>query len=205
MKKFLILVLGVALFASTPMCAQSRRDLRAAGKEAAAAIKSIRKDGFKPLELGDAKSRLEKYFLKIYSGCAEVVGTADGCMSTNLAQISALSNAANLYAVREGGEVRGRIISSAGSLSGQQVDNLVASFERLVERDIRGELIPFLTTVRERGGVISARSYCIVDVDEAMRVRRRALELALEEQHLNEEYGSSVSSWIGEGFSQAAE
>jgi hypothetical protein len=200
MKRFLIFLLGVTILVNTPMCAQTKRDLRAARKDAASALKTISKDGYKPVELGDIKGRLEKYFIKIYSGCAEVVGTADGCITTNLAQITALSNAANLYSIRAGGEVRGRILSSATNLSGQQVDNLVASFERLVEKDIRGELVPFVTTVKEKSGMVSARSYCIVDIDEAMRVRRRAMELALEEQLLADEYGDKVSSWIGEGF-----
>ena len=126
-------------------------------------------------------------------------------MSTNLAQVTALSNAATQYALLSGGEVRGRIISSTTSLTGQQVDNIVSSFERLVEKNIRGELVPYVTAVREKRGRITARVYCIVDLDTASRLRRQAMEIALEEQSLASRYGSMISDWIDEGFAKGGE
>ena len=65
--------------------------------------------------------------------------------------------------------------------------------------------MPYVTAVRDKKGRVSARAYCIVDVDAASRLRRQALELALEEQSLAETYGSMVSEWIGEGFRKSAE
>ena len=162
----------------------------------------MKRGGFKSIELGDVQTRLEKYFLKVNSGCAEIVGIAENCMSMNLAQITALSNAANQYALLAGGDVRGRIIGSTNNLSDQQMDNIVSSFERIVEKNIRGELVPYITAVRERKDRYNVRAYCIVDIDSAYRIRRRALEIALEEQSLAEKYGSMVSSWIGEGFNR---
>ena len=85
------------------------------------------------------------------------------------------------------------------------MDNLVASFERLVEKEIRGELVPWVTCYREKGGMFNVRAYCIVDVDTALKARRHAMELALEEQALAEKYGTLVSDWIDEGFWKAVE
>ncbi len=101
--------------------------------------------------------------------------------------------------------MRGRIVSSTTSLTGQQVDNIVSSFERLVEKDIRGELVPYITAVRKKRGSIAARAYCIVDIDAAYQLRHRALEIALEEQSLAEQYGSRVSEWIDAGFNKGKE
>lgn len=199
------MIVVALLLAAAPLGGQSRSDDRAARKEAAAAAKTLRREGFKPMELGDVRVRLEKYFLKVAAGCAQVVGVADNCMSTNLAQVTALSNAATQYALLSGGEVRGRILSSTTSLTGEQVDNIVSSFERLVEKNIRGELVPYVTAVRERRGRITARVYCIVDMDSASRLRRQALEIALEEQSLAARYGSMVSDWIDEGFAKGGE
>lgn len=201
MKKVLTIMIA-ALVALAPAFGQNRSDLKSAKKEAASAAKMLKREGFKPVELGDVKTRLEKYFLKVNAGCAQVIGVADNCLSTNLAQVTALSNAATQYAMLAGGDVRGRIVSSTTSLSGQQVDNIVSSFERLVEKDIRGELVPYVTAVREKKGRITARVYCIVDIDAAAQLRRRALEIALEEQSLAERYGSMVSYWIDEGFNK---
>ncbi len=201
MKKALTMMIA-ALLALAPVFGQNRADLKSARKDAASAAKMLKREGFKPVELGDIRTRLEKYFLKVNAGCTQVIGVADNCMSTNLAQVTALSNAATQYAMLAGGDVRGRIVSSTTSLTGQQVDNIVSSFERLVEKDIRGELVPYVTAVREKKGRITARVYCIVDIDAAAQLRRRALEIALEEQSLAEKYGSMVSNWIDEGFNK---
>lgn len=198
--KRIVLFLVAALVALAPVSAQSRQELRAAKKEAAEAAKRLKRDGYKPVELGDIQTRLEKYFLKTYAGCAQVIGVAENCISTNLGQVTALANAANQYALLAGGNIRGRMTSSITNMNGQQMDNLVSSFERLVEKEIRGELIPYVTAVRERRGVYSVRAYCIIDEDAAAQVRRRALMTALEEQKLAEQYGSMVSNWIDEGF-----
>ena len=199
--KRIVLFLVAALVALAPVSAQSRQDLRAAKKEAAEAAKALKRDGYKPIELGNVQTRLEKYFLKTYAGCAQVIGIAENCISTNLGQVTALANAANQYALLAGGDIRGRLTSSITSMNGQQMDNLVSSFRRLVEKEIRGELIPYVTAVRERRGAYSVRAYCIIDEDAAAQVRRRALMTALEEQKLAEQYGSMVSNWIDEGFS----
>ncbi len=196
----IILFAAAALVALAPLSAQSRQDLRAAKKEAAEAAKALKRDGYKPIELGNVQTRLEKYFLKTYAGCAQVIGIAENCMSTNMGQVTALANAANQYAILAGGDIRGRMASNITTMNGQQMDNLVSSFERLVEKEIRGELIPYVTAVRERRGAYSVRAYCMIDEDAAAQVRRRALMTALEEQKLAEQYGSMVSNWIDEGF-----
>ena len=201
MKK-LAMILMAMLVAFAPVYGQTKSDINTARKEASAASKALKRDGFKAIELGDIKTRLEKYFLKVNAGCAQVIGVAENCMSTNLAQVTALANAANQYALLAGGDVRGRILSSTNSLSGHQV---VSSFERLVEKDIRGELAPYITAVREKRGRYAVRAYCIVDIDAAYQVRRRAMEITLEEQALAEQYGSMVSAWIDEGFNKVQE
>ena len=211
MKK-LITILAAALVALAPILAQEAEDAKPsaraaseARKAAKAAVKTLKKEGFRSYELGNASSYLERYFLKSADGCARIVGTSGPCISENLAKLTALANAANEYAVLQGGNVRGRIISTASSLSGQQLDNLVASFERLVEKKIRGELIPCATYFRSRGGRHSARVYCVVDEDSAARARRHAMALALEEQSLAERYGSLAADWVAEGFDRRAE
>lgn len=208
MKK-LITVIAATLMLLAPCFGQdnevkiSKKEIQEAGKQARAAEKILRKQGFKSFELGNATANLENYFLKVGSGCGSIVGTSTACISENLAKLTALANAANEYAVLQGGTVRGRIVSSASSLSGAQVDNLVASFERLVEKDIRGELIPCAYFYKERGSMYSARAYCIIDEEAASKARRHAMELALAEHDLMARYGSMVSDWIDEGFNKA--
>lgn len=201
----IVIIMAAALVALAPVSAQTHKESRNAKREAAAAARTLKKDGFKPLELGDVEARLEKYFLKVNEGCRQVVGTAEQCKSINLAKITALSNAANEYATLDGGIIRGRITTSVSSLTGEQIDNIVASYERLVQKEIRGELIPYITAVKTKKNVTSARIYCIVDLPAAYQARKRAMQLALEEQALAQKYGSMVSDWIDEGFEKLDE
>ena len=209
MKK--LLLLAAALIVLAPCFSQdkeqkvSRKETQVAAKQARAAEKELRKQGFKSFEISSISSSLERYFLRLNDGCGSIVGTSTACISENLAKISALSNAANEYALIQGGTIRGRIVSSASSLSGAQVDNLVASFERLIEKDIRGELIPCACFFRERGGMYTARAFCLIDEEAAARARRHAMELALAEQALTQRYGTMVSEWINDGFVMAEE
>ena len=85
MTKKLVLTMITALVAIAPVCGQTRRELNDIRKEASSAAKTLKREGFKPIELGNIQSCLEKYFLKVNSGCAQVIGVADNCMSTNLA------------------------------------------------------------------------------------------------------------------------
>lgn len=176
------------------------KEIRSASRQARSAEKQLRKEGYRYADIGSATADLEHFFLKVASGCPRIVGGSGWCLSENLAKLTALANAANEYAVLQGGTVRGRIVSTQSSLSGQQVDDLVASFERYVQKDIQGELIPCATFYRRRGREVSARIYCIVDEDAAARARRHAMELAMQEQSLAQQYGSMASDWIDEAL-----
>lgn len=201
--KNLIIIAAALLVAAAPLGAQTRRELRNARTDAASAARTIRKEKFRMVELGDVETRLGQFFTKVNGGCVQVVGIADGCVSANLAKMTALNNAAVEYASNSGGKVRGRITSDASTVAGGQVDAIVAAYERLVLKEINGELVPFITLLRKgRDGGYDARVYCLVDRESAHSARMRAMELALEETRMAERYGSMISDWIDEGFSK---
>lgn len=200
MKKFIILAVAL-LVAAAPLGAQTKKELKSVKSEAATAAKSIKKEGFKMLELGDIQTRLGQYFLKVNSGCTQIVGISENCISANLAKVVALNNAANEYASNAGGIVRGRITSDMSSMADEQIDAIVAAYERIVYKEIQGELVPYVSLLKSRKkGGYDARIYCLVDQDGAHQARLRAMERALEETSLAQRYGSQVSDWIDEGF-----
>jgi len=199
MKKILILAAAL-LVAAAPLGARSESASKSMKKEVKATARQIEADGFRMLELGDLRSRLQSYFEKVGEGCTQIVGTAEGCISTNLAKVTAINNAANEYATLCGGLVKGRIVSDASNISGAQLDDIVAAYERLVYKRMGGELIQWITLVREDNGGYDVRSYCLIDIDAAHKARMHAMQTALEEASLAEEYGSMVSEWISEGF-----
>lgn len=202
MKKIIIFTTAL-LIAAVSLSAQTKGELKSIKYEASAAARSIRKEKFKMVELGNIKDRLEQYFLKVNSGCQQVVGLSEGCVTANLAKISAINNAANEYASNAGGTIRGRITSEASTISEEQTDALVAAYERLVLKEIKGELIPFITLMRQnKKGEYDVRVYCIVDYETAHQARLRAMQRALEESQLAQKYGSQISNWVDEGFNK---
>lgn len=191
-----VVLLGVASL----LGAQTKAELKSVKSEAAAAAKTIKKEKFKMVELGDLQKRLEQYFTKINSGCTQVVGIAENCTTSNLAKLTAMNNAVVEYASNSGGIVRGRVASDASTMTADQIDALVAAYERIICKELKGELVPYITLLRDRSNSIDSRVYCLVDVESAHAAKIRAMEIALEESRLAEQYGSQISNWIDEGF-----
>lgn len=201
MKKFISILIATVV-AVSPVLAQTKQDIKAAKKEAKIAAKTLLNQGYRLLELGDLQTQLENFLLKAKSGQKQVVGTAEGCMSLNLAKTAALNNAINEYATMSGGMVKGRIASNSSSINGQQVDDIVAAYERLVLKEIKGEIQSCITLVKETKKKYDVRVYCLVDLDAAHAARMKAMSLALEELELSQKYGTEISNWIDEGFNQ---
>jgi len=82
--KRLVLIVSIVLMAGMPAHGHAGMEAMAARKQAVAAARALGRDGFKTIEPGEAQTRLEKCFLKANSECA---------------QVTALSNAANQYAM----------------------------------------------------------------------------------------------------------
>lgn len=199
MKKIVMAAIAI-IIAISPVFAQSAQDVKAAKKEAKIAAKQLTKEGYKLLELGDMKLQLESYMAKAKAGCKQIVGTAEDCMTVNLGKTTALNNAINEYATLSGGVVKGRITSNTSNISGQQLDDIVAAYERLVLKEIKGEIQTCVTLVKDSNKRYDVRVYCLVDYDAAHAARMKAMQLALEELNITQQYGSQVSDWIDEGL-----
>ena len=68
MKKILMVAIA-SLIACGPVMAQSKQEIKAARKEAKIAAKQLKKEGYKLLELGDMRIKLESYLAKAKAGC----------------------------------------------------------------------------------------------------------------------------------------
>lgn len=201
MKRFIIIALMALTAVSAQLSAKESKEAKNAAKAAKETVKALRKDGFRPIEYGDGTTTLERYFVKVNEGCQGFVGTADDCISINLAKISAQTNIANEYALSTGGRLRGRVTNSVSRLGGEQLDDIVAAYERLINFIIKGELHTCATFIKtDKNGRFSARIFCIVDSDAAHQARLIAMQRSLEETNLAEAYGSMVSEWIDEGM-----
>ena len=191
-----------AIIAASPVLAQSKRDIQVSKAEAKKAVKTIQKEGFKLLELGDLQIQLEDFFIEVRSGKRQLVGTGKA-YELNLARKEALQFAMEEYASTSGRMVKGRITTNTARIEEKEINDIVAAYERLVLNEIKGEVIPRITLKKEqKKEEIEIRVYCLIDLESAHEARMRAMKNALDELQLSQKYGSEVSNWIDEGLNK---
>lgn len=206
MKKKILLVLMVCI-CGLVVNAQTKKEVKDAVKTAKLEAKKLEKEGWKLLESGTLQSVLQAHYLKKNSGdVEEIVGTANNKISINLGKTTARNNVLNEYAERARSMVRGRITSDIRDVDENQVENLVGGYERMVLKEINGEVKPAYTLYKERkDGRYDVRGYFLVDQESASKARKRAMQLALEESELAHKYADQISSFIDEGFKKLKE
>ncbi len=182
----------------SPTIAQTKQEIRQAKKLARSEAKELEKEGYKLTEIGDLTALLQDYILESKKGKEQIVGTSGPSVSLNLAKITAENNAINEYVNRSGGMVKARITSDLSNVDGVQRDNLVAAFERMAVQEVKNDVTFCFSVVKEARRQYNVRTYALVNDDDAHKARMKALEQALAELGLTEQYGSKISEWIKE-------
>lgn len=126
------------------------------------------------------------------------------CISINVCQQTAINNALTKYASLAGTYLRGRVTSElSNDQSSEQIpefDRMYAAYERLVAKEIKGELQESYSLVRDKGSSKEYRTFFIVNEKKASNARIRAMEQAFNESQLARENATKISSFIQEGF-----
>lgn len=212
MKKVLLLLLAVCLLA--PMAnAQSKALNKALQKEYKQKMKEYKKDNWKLF--GSSRS-LDVALLTHYEKLTrlgdevrEEVGIASRFKSKSVGHQMAINNACVTYAQKAGSHVKGRIVSDMngdGVDANTEFDKFYAAYERLVEKEIKGEMRESYSVIYDHGdGTYEMQSYFIVDEAAASKARMRAMENAARESELAQKYAQQVSNFIKEGFKDEKE
>lgn len=136
----------------------------------------------------------------------EVMGTASKFQSKNVGHQMATNNACITYAQQAGSHVKGRVVSDMsgdGVAADQEFDNFYAAYERLVEKEIKGEMQESYSIIREnKDGTFEMQTYFIVSESAATKARIRALENAAKESAAAQKYAQKVADFVREGFSE---
>ncbi|MCQ2184731.1 MAG: hypothetical protein MJY62_04905 [Bacteroidales bacterium] len=226
MKKILSIILAIATVAcagSITADAGTNRILKKAlKKEYKAKMKEYKKGGW---ELYGSSRSLDVQLLTHYEklnqeNVSEIVGVASKVANKAVGHQVAINDACRTYAQTSGSYVKGRITSDLAA-DGEDVaaefDHFYAAYERLVESEIKGELIESYTIVRQTGKdkqtkkddkkkvttpVYEMQTYFIVDVTGATAARIRAYEAAAKESEAAQRYAEKVSDYVKEGFAK---
>ena len=209
MKKFIMLILAVILMVPA-VEAENKQLQKALKKEYKAKMKEYKKGKW---ELFGSSRTLEVALLQHYDqlntlgeDAREVVGIASRFKSKNVGHQQAINNACITYAQQAGSHLKGRVVSDIaanGDDTSAEFDHFYAAYERLLEKEIKGEMSESYSIIRcidPKTGEYEMQTYFIVNESAATRARIRAMENALKESEAAQRYAQKVSDFVKEGF-----
>ncbi len=202
-----LLIIGM-LFACPVVNAQNKALEKARKKEYKLKMKEYQKENWKLF--GSSRS-LDMALLTHYDklnnggdGVREIVGIATKFKSKNVGKQMAMNSACITYAQQAGSHVKGRVVSD---MAGDGIDvekefeHFYAAYERLVEKEIKGEMHESYSVIRDNGdGTYEMQTFFIIDEEAASQARIRAFEQAMRESAAAQKHAEMVSDFIKEGF-----
>lgn len=210
MKKIIILILA-AILCVPAIEANTNKELQKALKKEYKAKKKEFKKG--KWEIFGSSRSLDVALLSHYEKLnslgengREVVGIASRFKSKNVGHQQAINNACLTYAQQAGSYLKGRIVSDMagnGDDASAEFDHFYAAYERLVEKEIKGEMVESFSIIRcidKSTGEYEMQTFFIIDEAAATRARIRAMENALKESEAAQKYAQKVSEFVNEGF-----
>lgn len=208
MKKLMFALL--ALLIALPFSAEAKTTLeKARSKEYKTKLKEYKKGNWEILGSRTLEYSLANHYDKLNTlgdDAHEVEGISSRSKSKNVGKQAAINNAVITYAQEAGSTLQGRVISDISSNATDpegEFDNFFAAYERLVEKEIRGEMEPSYTIIHDNGdGTFEVRTYFIVAESAAQKARMRALEDALKNSETAQKYAEQLSNFVKEGFQE---
>lgn len=209
MKKIIVILLAMTIVVPS-VFAQNKTLEKALKKEYKTKMKEYNSSGWKIF--GTSRS-LDVALLTHYDKLTmlgddgtEIVGIASNVKSKNVGHQVAINNACNTYAQIAGSHVKGRIVSDMAQNAddpNMEFDKFYAAYERLVDKEIKGELKESYSVVKEvRSGLFEMQTYFIVNEDAATKARIRAMENAFKETQAAQKYADKISEFVREGFKE---
>lgn len=209
MKKLLLLLVAFCVAVPATYAADKNKQLeKALKKEYKQKKKEFNKEGWKLF--GSSRS-LDVALLSHYDKLQnlaedgrEVVGVATNVKSKNAGHQMAINNACITYGQQAGSQVKGRVISDLaanGTDATGEFDHFYAAYERLVEKEIRGEMEESFTIIKEMSpGIYEFQTFFIVSESAASKARIRAMEDALKESEAAQKHAKTIADFVRQGF-----
>ncbi|MDE6525177.1 MAG: hypothetical protein K2L66_06425 [Paramuribaculum sp.] len=207
MKKIIMIMMALCIVAAPEAFAQNKALQKALNKEFKEKKKEYKKAGWK---LFASSRSLDVALLSHYDKLNQlgedgqvVVGIATKAKSKNVGHQMAINNACITYSQQAGSQLKGRVVSDMsgdGTSAEGEFDHFYGAYERLVEKEIRGEMSESYSVYRDNGdGTIEIQSFFIVSESAASKARVRALENALKESEAAQKHAEKISAFVREG------
>ena len=206
MKKFFVAVVLCA-FAMTNVTGYAQsitKQLKSDRKAQKARVKELLTQGWQSLQSAGLATVVSDHNAKLKSNpdLLEFTGTAEGSKTTNIGKSKARNSAISDYVEYCGGMLRARITSDLHDIDGEQADNFVAGYERILAQKLDKDLKPSYYIYKEVNGKYDVRGFFLLDESVVARKSKEALKEAAEEAKLSYEYANGISDFIKQGFNQ---
>ena len=207
MKKIIVALLAVIMLVPAYADAANKQLEKARKKELSQKLKEYKKGKWEVLGSRTLEYSLANHYDRLNTlgeDGHEVEGISTKTKSKNTGKQSAINNAVITYAQEAGSTLQGRVVSDMnanGVDPAGEFDNFYAAYERLVEKEIRGEMEPSYTIIRTNpDGTYEIRTYFIIAESAASKARMRALEEALKNSEAAQKYGAKITEFVQQGF-----
>lgn len=201
----MVLMLPATMDAASPVSKQLQKALQKEKKEK---MKEYKKKGW---ELFGSSRTLDVALLSHYDKLEnlgddgrEVVGVASKFKSKSVGHQMAINDACITYSQQAGSALKGRVMSDMsgdGTEAIAEFDHFFAAYERLVEKEIKGEMEESYSIIRPNGdGTYEMQTFFIVSESAASKARLRALDNAMKESEAAARHAEKIASFVREGF-----
>lgn len=201
MKKLIMILMALCLIVPAAKADLTPKQEKICNNNAKNRAKELKKEGFTVMGSLPLQDALYKHFAKIEMGATEQIGTGRAKSQNNGRQMC-LTSAMAEYASKAVSQIKGRNVTDS---YGNEVDTendpefarFYAAYERLTQKEIKGELQESCTVVRDLpDGSKEFRMFLTVDENKALNSRQKAMKEALEESKLAQNYAKQVSEFI---------
>lgn len=201
MKKLIMIMMALCLIAPAAMADLTPKQEKNINKMAKDREKQLKKEGYTVMGSMPLKDVLYKHYAALEMGADEQIGTGRSKSKNNGRQMC-LTYAMSEYASKEASQMKGRSVTDS---YGNEIDTendpefarFYAAYERLTQKEIKGELQESFTVVRQLpDGSYEFEMFMTVDANKALSSRQKALKDAITESGLAQEYAKQVSDFI---------
>lgn len=208
MKRIIVALMALVMLLPAVSYAETKDELsKEQRKELKKKIKEFNKGKWTVLGSRTLEGVVRDHYVKLAQlgeDGREVLGISTRTKSKNAGQMMAKNNAVNLYASDAASNLQARLVSDLqadGSGTDAEFEHFYAAFERLLETEVKGEIMPSFSLIRQNAdGSYEVQTYCIVSESAASKARIRAAETALKESEAAQKYAEKISQYVREGF-----
>ena len=172
-------------------------------KQAKEIAKERTKQGFEIMGNFSMEEEIYRHYIKLETGVTEVVGFGEAGSQNEGCQMC-LTEGISEYAAKAVSFLKGLSLAydnEEGTDNDQLFDRIFTAYELNLQKEIKGELeVSFCLMKKIAEDNYEFHMYFVIDEDKAKKCRQKALEVAVAETGLPQDYAKQMSEFVNESI-----